>query len=257
MATPPSSSSATRTLPATRTTSAAGVLGGSTDLISGIRPSGGSELKAPGCVLAGDTSAPQQPHRGSACWATSTPSWSPVSLGSSCIRARPRPAPSARRARPATTRCCWWTAWSPACGTSGAPVAGSPSPSNHYERRGRTGGRGHGGHPDPDGRHRDGRAARLTHTEKDCLRPPYQPEPSRIYPAVTPVPTVLYVSGPASLRRVTRGREWPICCGNGPSPTGRPVIFTLCRVASAALDGVDGVPSRGVAPGWRTGRHRG
>jgi hypothetical protein len=45
---------------------------------------------------AGCWPATPRPHpsriEGSACWATSTPSWSPVSLGSSCTRARPRPA---------------------------------------------------------------------------------------------------------------------------------------------------------------------
>jgi hypothetical protein len=67
---------------------------------------------------------------GSACWATSTRSSSRASPGSGCTQARPRPAALPRRARPATTRCCWWMAWSVGCGTSGAPVASSPSPSN-------------------------------------------------------------------------------------------------------------------------------
>jgi hypothetical protein len=84
----------------------------------------------PGWVMTGDTATPQQPHRGICLLPYVDTFVSCVSLGSGCTQARPRPAGSARRARPATTRCCWSMAWSVGCGTSGAPVASSPSPSN-------------------------------------------------------------------------------------------------------------------------------
>src|SRR6266508_4489344 len=77
---------------------------------------------APGWTMAGDTATPQQRTEGSACCPTSTHSSSRVSLGSGCTQAQPRPAGLPRRARPATTRCCSWMAWSVGCGTSGAPV---------------------------------------------------------------------------------------------------------------------------------------
>lgn len=84
----------------------------------------------PGWVIAGDVEVPARPHRGSGCCRTSTRSLSRGSLGSGCIRVRPRPAHSARRVRPATIRCCSSTVWSAGCGTSGGPAAGSPSRSS-------------------------------------------------------------------------------------------------------------------------------
>ena len=47
---------------------------------------------APGWVLAATPRRRPSRTGGSACWATSTPSWSPASLGSGSTRARPRPA---------------------------------------------------------------------------------------------------------------------------------------------------------------------
>jgi hypothetical protein len=84
----------------------------------------------PGLTLAGDTAAPTEPHRG-------------VRLlpyfDAYVVAGQPRlqlyPAAAATRAltppaRPETTRSCSSTAWSAECGTTSAPDASSPSPSN-------------------------------------------------------------------------------------------------------------------------------
>ena len=87
---------------------------------------------APCWTLAGDTATPSQPHRGVRLLPYFDAFVVAASLGSGCIRARPRPAGSPRGARPATTRCCSSMASSAGCGTSGARVAGSPSPSSRW-----------------------------------------------------------------------------------------------------------------------------
>jgi hypothetical protein len=111
----------------------------------------------PGWTLAGDTSTPSQPHRGIRLLGYFDAVVVAVSRGE---RRYPGPAAtrgSARRARPATPRCCSSTARSVGCGTSGARVAGAPSPWSRWRvdrdptpaagGRGRPGRRGHGATP--------------------------------------------------------------------------------------------------------------